>query len=108
MPEDDFCSVKDLLSSFCFEFAEKIFYLNSSSGFSAVSLIRTGLNEELLFVFLVGQVLKILVVEIEVAFWQDLEEGLSVEVDLVELVICLIVDVAVCKTEFRGKNTLWQ
>jgi hypothetical protein len=73
-----------------------------------VSLIRTGLYEKLLFVFIVGQLLKILVVEIEVAFWQDLEEGLSVEVDLVESVICLIVDVAVCKTEVRGKNTLWQ
>ena len=36
--------------------------------------------------------------EIEVAFREYLEEGLAVKIDLVIALICLIVDVRVCKS----------
>ena len=41
--------------------------------------------------------------KVEVAFGQDLEEGFSIEIDLIKLFVCLIVNVAVCETEVRRK-----
>lgn len=56
----------------------------------------------ILFIFLISQIVKILIMEIKVGFGQYLEERLSVEIDLFELFVCLVIDVAVGETELGG------
>jgi hypothetical protein len=47
----------------------------------------------------VPQLLQQLVVHVEVHPWQDLEQGLPVEVDLLKFVIDLVIDIGVGETE---------
>lgn len=56
----------------------------------------------ILFIFLISQIVKILIMEIKVGLGQYLEERLSVKIDLFKLLVCLVIDVAVGETELGG------
>ena len=61
------------------------------------NLLLAPLSECGFFFFFDLFIEKQLVVEVEVAFGDDLEERLSVEVDFVVVVIGLVVDVGICE-----------
>jgi hypothetical protein len=48
------------------------------------------------------------VVQIEAGKGEDLEEGLTIEIDSVELVVFLVVDVVVGEAELGRWLTLWR
>lgn len=45
---------------------------------------------------------------VEVAPGQQLEEGLSIEVDLLEVLIFLVINVGICESMLGQEGTLWR
>jgi len=66
MPENNFGSVFNLFTRFCCKLRKQIFDLNSGSLHSIFSLLN-------IFGFLIGQIIKILIMKIKVAFRKYLE-----------------------------------
>ena len=95
MLEDNFCTIGD---TNCFRVI-LIRVLSFEIGGQLGDLLLAPLPESSLFFFFDFLIEQQLVVEVEVAFGNDLEERLSVEVDLVVVVISLVVDVGISESE---------
>ena len=96
MSEDGLCTIEHIFTLFHGERIIQTLNLPFCFLFEAVTFWRPRWKMRYFKFFGVVE----LIMDIEVGLWHDLEERLSVEIDVVEFWVLLIVDIGVCETSW--------